>query len=230
MIPDARGRPFLDHVLSSLADAGLTDICLVIGPDHDLIREHYARYPTKRVQLGFVVQREPTGTADAILAVEQWIAGRDFIALNADNLYPVDAIRALVTLGAPGLIAFDAEALIRESNIEEDRIGAFATLTLHDDGTLATIIEKPQTPYQRGLPRPYISMNLWRFDAAIFDACRAVPLSPRGEHELPLAVGRAVAAGMRLIAVPVRAGVLDLSNRRDIAIVVHRLGNHEIQP
>ena len=27
------GRPFLDYVLSSLADAGYGDICLVIGPE-----------------------------------------------------------------------------------------------------------------------------------------------------------------------------------------------------
>src|SRR5262245_54354599 len=33
------GRPFLDYVLSALADAGYTDACLVIGPEHDAIRE-----------------------------------------------------------------------------------------------------------------------------------------------------------------------------------------------
>ena len=31
MIPDGRGRPFLDHVLSSLADGGVTDVCLIVG-------------------------------------------------------------------------------------------------------------------------------------------------------------------------------------------------------
>lgn len=30
------GRPFLDHVISALADAGFTDVCLVIGPEHDI--------------------------------------------------------------------------------------------------------------------------------------------------------------------------------------------------
>ena len=37
-------------------------------------------------------------------------------------------------------------------------------------------------------------MNCWRFDARIFDACRDVPRSARGELELPEAVGLAVAA------------------------------------
>ena len=35
------GRPFLDHVISGLADAGITDVCLVIGPEHDVIRAYY---------------------------------------------------------------------------------------------------------------------------------------------------------------------------------------------
>lgn len=225
MIPDDRGRPFLDHVLSSLADAGITDVCLVIGPNHELIRAHYAAQPPTRVRLAFAIQPEPTGTADGLLAAESWTAGRDLIVLNADNLYPVDAIRALVTLGGPGLVAFDRDALIRESNIDRQRIGAFAMLTLRGDDTLAAIVEKPGDDYGRDMARaPDISMNIWRFDAAIFDACRGVPLSPRGEHELPLAVGAAVAAGMLLHAVRVRAGVLDLSNRGDIAAVAHRLG------
>src|SRR6266542_906845 len=36
------GRPFLDYVISALADSGIRDICLVIGPAHDAIRDYYA--------------------------------------------------------------------------------------------------------------------------------------------------------------------------------------------
>jgi dTDP-glucose pyrophosphorylase len=227
MIPDARGRPFLDHVLSSLADGGVRDVCLVIGPDHDSIREHYALRPPRRVEITFVVQQSPTGTADALLTTHDWVASRDFLALNADNLYPVAAIQALVELGAPGCVAFDRIALVSDSNIEAARIGAFAVLTLRDDGTLARIVEKPTTPSSDG---DWISMNLWRFDGDIFSVCRDVPLSPRGEHELPLAVALGITRGMQLRAIPLHAGVLDLSNRGDIAEVARRLGNREIVP
>lgn len=227
MIPDARGRPFLDHVLSSLADGGVRDVCLVIGPGHDAIREHYALRPPRRVQVTFVVQPAPRGTADAMLTAEAWIAGRDVLVLNADNLYPVAAISALVELGAPGCVAFDRAALIRESNIEPARIGAFAVLTLRPDDTLAGIVEKPGDASAAG---DWISMNIWRFDHNIFSACRDVPVSPRGEHELPLAVALAISRGMRLHAVRLRAGVLDLSHRGDIADVARRLGDREIQP
>src|SRR5664279_2694965 len=112
MIPDARGRPFLDHILTSLADGGITEVCLVVPPVHDEIVTWYRDHPPARIRLAFTVQAAPLGTASALLTVESWLAGRDFITLNADNLYPVAAIHALVTLGQPGLIAFDAKALV----------------------------------------------------------------------------------------------------------------------
>lgn len=225
MIPDNRGRPFLDHALASLADGGISDVCLVIGAEHDAVREHYTLRPPARLRVAFVVQHEATGTADALLAAEAWVAGRDTLVLNADNLYPVEVIRGLCALGGPGLAAFDREALIRESNIDAARIGAFAVVTLRDDDSLAGIVEKPGAAAKQAL----VSMNIWRFDARIFAACRDVPLSPRGEHELPLAVALAVERGMRLHALRVSAGVLDLSSQGDIADVAERLGNRELQ-
>lgn len=227
MIPDTRGRPFLDHVLSSLADGGVRDVCLVIGPGHAAIRDHYQLRPPQRVALSFVVQAAPTGTADAMLTAEAWTAGRDIVVLNADNLYPVAAIRALVELDGPGCVAFDRAALIRESNIDAARIGAFAVMTLRPDDTLSGIVEKPGDVPVDG---DWISMNIWRFDHHIFPACRDVPLSPRGEHELPLAVALAISRGMRIHAVRLHAGVLDLSHRGDIADVARRLGDREIAP
>ena len=35
------GRPFLDYLLSALADAGFQHVCLVIGPEHNTVRKHY---------------------------------------------------------------------------------------------------------------------------------------------------------------------------------------------
>ena len=69
-------------------------------------------------------------------------------------------------------------------------------------------------------------MNCWRFDARIFDACRDVPRSARGEFELPEAVGLAVERGVRFRAVPARGPVLDLSRRADATDVARRLREH----
>jgi glucose-1-phosphate thymidylyltransferase len=251
MMP-VNGRPFIDYVLGSLADAGLREIALVVAPDHDAMRAHFRSSPPSRVQITFVVQPDALGTANAVLAVEAWTDGEPFVALNADNLYPVEALRALATAGEPAFPAFDADDLVRSSNIPADRIRAFAAVTVDEDGYLTGIVEKPKTgaelgpegrsyltrstdppggtgtlgssALQGGDPRHAISMNCWRFDARIFDACRAVPRSTRGEFELPEAVGVAIATGVRFRAVIARGPVLDLSRRADTADVARRLG------
>lgn len=231
MIPDLRGRPFLDHLHSHLADAGISDVCLVVAPEHSVIRDHYATHPPSRLSIHYAVQPEPLGTANAVVAAESWLAGRDSLVLNADNLYPVSAINALVTLGQPGLVAFDPIALVQEGNIEASRIAAFAIVSLHRDGTLAAIIEKPDAAALAAAgPTPWVSMNLWRFDHALVDACRTVPRSARGEFEIPEAVALAIGRGAVLKAVTLRAGVLDLSARGDIAAVAERLAGDEPHP
>lgn len=234
MIPDAVGRPFLDHVLSSLADGGITDVCLVVAPSHELLLAYYAAHPPRRVRLAWAVQQEPKGTANALLAAESWAAGREVLVLNADNLYPVAAIRALVTLGGPGLVAFDPEALVLGGNIEAERIASFAILTLRTDGTLAAIIEKPDPATLAAATAhgatPWVSMNLWRVGADVFAACHDVLPSSRGEFELPQAVMLAVERGHLLRAVTIAAPVLDLSRQDDIAAVAMELASRECTP
>jgi glucose-1-phosphate thymidylyltransferase len=227
------GRPFLDYVLSALADAGLTRTALVVAPDHGALRDYYAREaPPSRLRVDFVVQPDARGTADAMLAVESWTAREPFLTLNADNLYPVDALRDLAALDEPGLPAFDADDLVRSSNIPTARLAAFALLDIGEDGYLRSIVEKPAAPSRPSSPsRPsYVSMNVWRFDARIFGACRDVPQSVRGEYELPEAVGLALTRGMRFRAVRARGPVLDLSRRADAADVERRVAGVEVRP
>ena len=232
MMP-VNGRPFLDYVLGSLADAGLRDIALVVAPDHDLLRQHLAAARATRLHVEFVVQENPLGTANAVLAAETWTAGAPFLAMNADNLYPVEALRDLASLDEPGFPAFDADDLIQSSNIPAERIRAFALVTIDAEGYLTGIVEKPaggmealgSSRLQAGDHR-VISMNCWRLDARIFQACRDVPQSARGEFELPEAVGLASARGVRFKAVPARGPVLDLSRRADAADVERRLAGH----
>lgn len=225
------GRPFLDFVLAALADAGFTEVCLVVGPEHTAIREYYASIPARRVRICFAIQENPMGTANALLAAESFTAGESFLVLNSDNYYPVEVFQALRALGEPGLPAFEREGLLRESNIPSDRIRGYALLEISAKGYLKRIIEKPDEMPQAVASREiFISMNCWRFSPAIFRACREVPRSARGEFELPEAVQYGLASlGLRFKTIPFRAGVLDLSYRGDIAEVAKRLADVRVE-
>ena len=223
MIP--MGRPFLDYVLSSLADAGFRKICLVIGPEHSQIRDHYERTATlSRLTVEFAEQLKPLGTADAVLAAESFAGGDTFVVLNSDNYYGAAVLAELSRLSEPAVIGFARSGLIELGNVLPDRVTRFGALDISPDGFLRRILAKPDESMIASGAEIYGSMNCWLFDKEIFRACREVALSPRGELELPRAVQLAIDThGLRMKVIRVRAPVLDLSNRDDIAGVQERL-------
>ena len=223
------GRPFLDFVLSGLADAEYRSVCIVIGPEHFSVQEYYTRIHSRRISLHFAIQSKPLGTADAVLAAEEFAGGQEFVVLNSDNLYPPEVLGALRDLGQPGAVMFEEEALIRNSSIPTERIRSFAYARLDRDGFLADLIEKPDESCASDLhATSLVSMNAWRFSAEIFPACRRVPLSSRGEYELPAAVREAIRGGMLLKIHRSTAGVLDLSRRSDIPAMAERLKDLQV--
>ena len=227
VMPVAGGRPFLDYVLASLADAGFTDVCIVIRPDDEIIRGRYgsgAGQLLTRLRVSFAVQQTPIGTADALLASEEFVAGEQFVVMNSDNYYPVAGLRRLREADGPAMLAFSRAGLLRDGQIPAERLARYAALEIDSDGYLTDVIEKPKDRALVEREDALISMNVWRFSAEIFRACRDVQPSARGELELPMAVALAVRVlGMRIRALPIDAPVLDLSHRADIPAVAARL-------
>ena len=228
----ATARPFLDYVISSLADVGITDVVIVLGPEHDTVREYYATTaPPTRVRVRFALQAHALGTANAVIAAAEVIGDEPFVVLNADNYYPADALRRLVSRDSAATVAFDREALVRDGNIDRERVRAFAVLDVSEQDTLRGIIEKPGETLDVDAPRArWVGMNCWVVTAAIVDACRRVPQSVRGEFELPEAVALALREGTVVRAERVALPVLDLSQRADIPAVVERLAAVEPRP
>ena len=214
------GRPFVEWELDVLADAGCTDVALVIGDTQRAAFQELGRSGrARRIRVSLVVQPRALGTADAVAVCAQWVGDEPFLVVNGDNLYPFGALRALMSLDSPGLAVFDAEDLVASSNIPAARVAEFALVQITPSGELTAIVEKPAHEGGRRL----VSMNAWRFDRRIFETCRAVPLSARGEYELPDAVNLAISRGVRFACVRASGPVLDLSRSVDVVEVTRRL-------
>jgi dTDP-glucose pyrophosphorylase len=211
LIPVAGGRTLLELILENLTSAGFSEVCLVIGPEHVAIRDFCS---AKELDVRFAVQDKPLGTANAVLAAEDFVAADElFLVVNSDNLYPVDSLRRLRETNRPAMLAFEREALIERSNIPAERIAKFATVEIDAHGMLRQIIEKPE----QVVPGSFVSMNAWLFSPSIFPACRAIGPSERGEYEITAAVQYAIdKQGEEFVAVQSDEGVLDLSSRSDI--------------
>jgi glucose-1-phosphate thymidylyltransferase len=224
------GRPFLDYVLSAAAEAGFRRVCLVIGPEQEAIRRYYTEgVAAERLSFAFACQREPRGTADAVAAAESFAGDDPFVVINSDTYYPVEALQSLRQQTGCAAALFERDAMLAGSNMTETRIKRFAVAKTDCRGCLEQIVEKPDDETLAAMPRPILlSMNCWRFGPSIFAACRAIRPSPRGEFEIPDAVQYAVSAlGEAFHVVTIRAPVLDLTSRGDIAPVAAILAGRE---
>jgi dTDP-glucose pyrophosphorylase len=222
------GRPFLDHVLHDLAEAGINDVVLVIGPEHQELRHYYQNLALSRLRIRFALQAHAKGTADAVACVESAVDKAPFLVLNSDNLYPTSALRPLAAHDSPGLVGFRRSGLLT-GNIVAERVAKFALITADDNGHLAGIIEKPNEEQITSCGAdPLLSMNCWAFDHTIFAACAAIKASPRGEFELPDAVAASMASGTRYRIIERCDPVLDLSSRDDVPAVRSALEQHAI--
>lgn len=224
------GRPFLDYVLSALADAGFERACIVVGPEHNRVVEYYSvEAPPHRISIDFATQEKPLGTADAVLAAEKFCGSEPFVVLNSDNYYPAEALRLLREIQPPAIAGFARSSLIAGGNVPPERVTRFGALTIDDDGFLVSIVPRAgDQPQKEG--EVFASMNCWLFDTRIFEACRSVTLSPRNELELPRAVQLGIdAMKMKFKVVRFYLPVLDMSTRADIATVESRLEKVQVR-
>jgi glucose-1-phosphate thymidylyltransferase len=225
------GRPFLDYVLTHVADAGYRHVCLVIGPGHDELRQYYTQLSAERLQFSFAVQPEPLGTAHALTSAAEFVGDDPFAVINSDNFYPTSALNALRTLTGAGLVAFTHDALVQKGNTDANRVGNFATVETDPDGYLTRITEKPDPAWTASLTgASLINMNCWRFGPAILSACRRIDPSPRGEYEIGDAVTHSMQCfGERYCVVTSDEAVLDLSRRSDVEAIAKRLRTMKVR-
>ena len=138
-------RPFLDYILSALADAGCHDICLVIGPEHDVVRDYYERTrPPERVRVSLPFSRRRAARPTPCSSAESFAGRRTVPRPQLRQLLPcrraAGARRARRSrpAGVPPRDAHRAEQY--RSRIAS---AAIAMLTIDEDGTLRDIVEKP---------------------------------------------------------------------------------------
>ncbi|NLW50382.1 MAG: nucleotidyltransferase family protein [Candidatus Brocadiaceae bacterium] len=228
------GRPMVDYAVDRLVRAGVDRICLVIAPEADQMRAHADRLSRQAgIRVGWAVQDEPRGTADAVLAAEAFAGDDPFVVCNGDNLYPPDTMARLVALDGDEccVAAFEREALHRKGNIAPERLRSMAVVQATPDGRLLRIVEKPPDPERYAVDgQVWANMNLYRFTPAVFDACRSIEPHPeRKEYELTAAVERLRAAAPQAFRVLFSdGGVLDLTSRGDIAAVEHALAQERL--
>jgi len=210
-------RPFLDFVLAALTEAGIDQVCLVVGPQNSALMD-YAAGRNGHPGLSTALQSEPRGTADALASARAFTGADSFLVLNSDTFYPAAGLRGMTGLDGAGLLVVERAETLADptSNLDHDRLCSFAIVETDSAGSICGLEEKPGRERYDSLPDPlWLSVNCWRFGPSIYEFCLGLEPSPRGELELPAAALAAAHSGLVIRPVATR-GVLDLSTRADV--------------
>ncbi len=185
LVPVAN-KPVLFYGLEAMAEAGITDVGVIIAPETgDEIRAAAGDGERFGVSITYIEQEAPLGLAHAVLTAEEFLGQTPFVMYLGDNLLR-DGISELVA-------AFRSEApdaLILLTPVDDPEHYGVAEL---DDGKVARLAEKPPEPKTN-----LALVGVYMFTPAIFEAARAIEPSGRGELEITDAIQQLVDSGLRV--------------------------------
>jgi NDP-sugar pyrophosphorylase family protein len=175
------GRPLVDHVLDALPP--VEGVVIVVGYRADRLREHVGS-EHEGTPVEYVTQPEPVGLADAVLRAEPLVPG-PFVLVNGDNVVraPLDPLVARHR-------ETDADATLLTERVSEERAREVGVVVTDDRGRVERVAEKPADP-----PSTLVQTGCFALSQSVFDACRSLSPSDRGEYELADAMTRLAREG-----------------------------------
>lgn len=89
MLP-VKGRPILEHTITLLRDANIRDITLVVSHLAEQIRTHFGNGRKYGVNVRYIEEKRPSGTAAPLRKAEDSLRGEPFIVMYGDVLVDID--------------------------------------------------------------------------------------------------------------------------------------------
>ena len=164
------GKPFLEHNIDALKDAGIKDIVLLIGWKAHRIREHFGDGKAFGVRIEYVEQKERLGTAHAIGMVRDRMDSA-FLCLYGDVVLTKESVKGLVNHHKK----VKGSVMALTSVEDPSRYGCIR----EQDGVVMDIVEKPEVPEGN-----LVNAGAYILGPEIFEAIAETKKSPRGEFEV----------------------------------------------
>ena len=185
LVPVAN-KPVLFYGIEAMADAGITEIGVIIAPETgEEVKAAAGDGSRFGVRITYILQDAPSGLAHAVLTAEPYLQGSPFVMYLGDNL-----LQGGITDLVAAFRANDPDALILLTPVSDPQ--SYGVAELHD-GTVVRLVEKP--PY----PRSNLALvGVYMFTAGIHHAARSITPSARGELEITDAIQHLVDTGQRV--------------------------------
>ncbi|MFF7986249.1 glucose-1-phosphate thymidylyltransferase [Streptomyces sp. NPDC007901] len=175
LVPVAN-KPVLFYGLEAIAEAGVTEVGIVVGDTAEEIREAVGDGSAFGLDVTYLPQEAPLGLAHAVLIAREFLGDDDFVMYLGDN-FIVGGITALVD-------AFRAErpdARILLTKVPNPT--AFGVAELDPAGRVVGLEEKPARPKSE-----LALVGVYLFTPVVHEAVRAIQPSGRGELEITDAI------------------------------------------
>ena len=155
-------------------NAGITEIMVVTGGNYaghflQLLRNG-SDFGLRR--LGYAYQEGEGGIADALKLAEEFADGDSICVVLGDNIIEGNIKKAADDFAAQGA---GAKIMLKEVHDPE----RFGVATVESDGKVTNIVEKPRDPESN-----LAVIGIYMYDAEVFNICRDLKPSDRGELEI----------------------------------------------
>ncbi|MFC8426499.1 glucose-1-phosphate thymidylyltransferase [Streptomyces sp. NPDC057236] len=175
LVPVAN-KPVLFYGLEAIADAGVTEVGIIVGDTADEIREAVGDGSRFGIEVTYIPQEAPLGLAHAVLIAQDFLGDDDFVMYLGDNF---------IVGGITGLVEEfrterpDAQILLTKV----PNPTSFGVAELGADGRVVGLEEKPKQPKS-----DLALVGVYLFTPAIHEAVRSIEPSWRGELEITHAI------------------------------------------
>ena len=203
LVPVAN-KPVLFYGLEAIAEAGITQVGIVVGDTAEEIREAVGDGSAFGIDVTYIPQAAPLGLAHAVLIAREFLGEDDFVMYLGDN-FVVGGITDLVD-------AFRAdrpEAQILLTKVPNPT--AFGVAELDASGQVTGLEEKPTQPKSE-----LALVGVYLFTPAIHEAVRSIKPSLRGELEITDAVQWLIDAGREVRSTTISGYWKDTGNVTDM--------------
>lgn len=202
LIPIAN-KPVLFFGIEALRDAGIRQIVIVVGHTKSEIVAAVGDGSRFGVHVEYVEQDAPRGLAHAVLTAEPLLGREPFMMYLGDN-FLLDGVADVVRRFDP--TRDDALVLLAHVQRPEE----FGVARVEGD-LVRAVVEKPARP-----PSNLGIVGVYVFQPAIFDACRAIRPSARGELEITDAIQHLIDTERRVVAATARGYWKDTGRPEDL--------------
>jgi len=163
-------RPMIYYPLNTLLKAGITDILIIVGPEH---AGHYLNLLGSgsqfKARITYEIQDEPRGLADAFIIGAQFIGDDNVVMILGDNIFADDL--------SSDIKSFKSGAKIFAKTVPDPE--RFGVVEIDANGKALSIEEKPKQPKSN-----LCITGLYLYDNRVVEVAKNVKPSERGEIEI----------------------------------------------